>query len=427
MGHDRAVPIGVDPSRLARALHDAHDSFVSTGDVHPALRSLVLDSWRRSVGDGVDPEHQLAPIRLDDAALADVRAAHPLRTVMPVIRRLLTDSATDAGLMVAVSDAVGQLLWVEGDPVLRARAEATHFVAGADWSEGAIGTNAPGTALALGEAVQIFGPEHLSRPVASWSCSASPIRDPDTGAVLGVLDLSGGPDVVSLSSVGLVRATVAAVEAQLRIERLTPTRPRARASGSRSRPRIDVLGTHAAAVQHWGTTTRLTLRHSELVLLLAMSADGLTAGQLAVALSEDELPEVTIRAELSRLRTVLTPLELLSRPYRFGEEVDTDVVRLRRLLASGALRRAVALYRGPVLPMSQAPAVEQLRDDLHLQLRSALLGADDADALLAFADTPHGRYDLEVWERGLECLPASSPRRFQVEEHVRALEVEHGL
>lgn len=426
MGHDRAVPIGVDPSLLARALHDAHDAFVSTGRAHPALRPVVLDSWRRSVTNGVDPEHQLAPIRLDDAALAEVRAAHPLRTVMPVIRRLLTDSATEAGLLVAVSDAAGQLLWVEGAPVLRSKAEATHFVAGADWSEAAAGTNAPGTALALGEAVQIFGPEHLSRPVATWSCSASPIRDPDTGAVLGVLDLSGGPEVVSVPSVGLVRATVAAVEAQLRIERLSPTRPPARASRSRPRPRLDVLGTHAAVLQLWDSTTRLTLRHSELGLLLAISADGLTAGQLAVALSEDELPDVTVRAELSRLRTVLGPVALLSRPYRFGQPVDTDVARLRRLLEAGALRRAVALYRGPVLPMSQAPAVERLRDDVHRQLRSSLLGSADADALLAFVDTPHGREDLEVWERGLECLPASSPRRVQVEEHVHALERELG-
>ena len=119
---------------------------------------------------------------------------------MPVIRRLLVESAADAGLLVAVSDAVGQLLWVEGSPSMRSRAEAMHFVPGADWSEISAGTNAPGTSLALDRPVQIFGAEHLARQVAPWSCSAAPIHDPDTGAVLGVLDLTGGAEVAKYVS-----------------------------------------------------------------------------------------------------------------------------------------------------------------------------------------------------------------------------------
>ena len=53
-----------------------------------------------------------------------------------------------------------------------------HFVPGADWSEESAGTNAPGTALALGRPVQIFGPEHLLRPVTA-------------------VELLGGPDPTS--------------------------------------------------------------------------------------------------------------------------------------------------------------------------------------------------------------------------------------
>ena len=116
---------------------------------------------------------------------------------MPVIRRLLIDDAADAGLLVAVSDAAGRLLWVEGCPSLRARAEGMRFLPGADWSESSAGTNAPGTALALGEPVQIFGPEHLVRQVTPWSYSAAPIREPDTGAVLGVLDVTGSAEVAN--------------------------------------------------------------------------------------------------------------------------------------------------------------------------------------------------------------------------------------
>jgi hypothetical protein len=345
---------------------------------------------------------------------------------MPVIRRLLVEGAADAGLLVAVSDAAGQLLWVEGDASLRARAEHMHFLAGADWSEGSAGTNAPGTALALDRPVQIFGPEHLARQVTPWSCSAAPIHDPDTGAILGVLDLTGGAEVATPQSLTLVRATVAAVEAELRIERLSPRTPATTAGSGWSIPSLDVLGGHGATLRHGTTTTRLSLRHSEILLLLSESDDGLTTAELAVALSEDEQAQVTIRAELSRLRTVLGPVELASRPYRLRTAISTDIARVRDDLLAGRLRGAVAHYRGPVLPASEAPAVQRLRDEVHMRVRSELLASDDADALLSFADTTHGRDDYEIWERVLAILPSTSPRHAHVAAHVARLDRDLG-
>ena len=56
-----------------------------------------------------------------------------------------------------------------------------------------MGTNAIGTALAIDHAVQVFSAEHFSAKQHTWWCSAAPIHDPATGAVLGVVDLSG-PD-----------------------------------------------------------------------------------------------------------------------------------------------------------------------------------------------------------------------------------------
>jgi transcriptional regulator of acetoin/glycerol metabolism len=420
------MPHGADPATLSRYLNVAHDAFVSTGSTDPALRSLVRESWRRSVAGGLDPEQALAQIRLDDEALAAIRDAHPLAAGMPVIRRLLVESAADAGLLVAVSDAAGQLLWVEGSSALRTAAEGMHFLPGADWSESSVGTNAPGTALALDRPVQIFGAEHLARQVTPWSCSAAPIHDPDTGAVLGVLDLTGGDEVVTPQSLTLVRATVAAVEAELRIERLSPAPRSSVAASGWSAPSLDVLGGHGATLRHGGTTTRLSLRHSEILLLLAESDDGMTTAEMGVALSDDEQAQVTVRAEMSRLRSVLGPLELGSRPYRLQTAVETDVACVRADLADGQLRRAVARYRGPVLPASTAPAVERLRDELHMHVRSRLLVSDDADALLSFADTAHGRDDFEVWERVLSILPPTSPRHAQVVAHVAHLDDELG-
>jgi hypothetical protein len=424
--HDVAIPPGADPAQLMRFLYRAHDEFVSSGRADPSIRPVVRESWKRSLDGGMDPETSLAAIRLDDQALAEIRAAHPLATGMPIIRRLLIDSAGEAGLVVAVSDAAGQLLWVEGSHSLRSRAESMHFLPGADWTEASAGTNAPGTALALDRPVQIFGPEHLGRPVTPWSCSAAPIHDPDTGAVLGVLDLTGGPEVATAQSLSLVRATIAAVEAELRIVRLTPQRPSTFTTGEWSVPTLEVLGGHGAVFNCGATTSRLSLRHSELLLMIALAPDGLTSAEIAIGLSEDEQAHVTIRAEVSRLRSVIGPLELASRPYRLLNAVQTDVVQVRDHLAAGRLRQAVATYRGPVLPESSAPAIEQLRDNLHMRVRSALLAGTDADALLSFADTGHGRDDFEIWERALHVLPVSSPRYAEVAANVERLEAEQG-
>lgn len=426
--NDLAMPPGADPAALSRYLNAAHDEFVSSGRGDPALRRLVIDSWRRSIDGGLDPEAVLAAIRIDDDLLREVRESHPLAAGMPVIRRLLVESAADAGLLVAVSDAAGQLLWVEGDASLRARAEGMHFVPGADWSEASVGTNAPGTALALDRPVQIFGPEHLARQVTPWSCSAAPIHDPDTGAILGVLDLTGGDEVATPQSLTLVRATVAAVEAELRIARLDPPRSTAavEVSGWRAAPTLQVLGRHGAELRYGGTTSRLSLRHSELLLLLADAGDGYTTAELALALNDDDQAQVTVRAEMSRLRGVLGPVELGSRPYRLTTSVTTDVSRVRDELRAGRLRRAVAAYRGPVLPTSTAPGVERMRDELHMLLRSSLLASDDADAILSFADTTHGRDDFQIWAKALDTLPLSSPRHSQVAAHVAALDLELG-
>jgi hypothetical protein len=61
-----------------------------------------------------------------------------------------------------------------------------------------------------------------------------------------------------------------------------------------------------------------------------------------------------------------------------------------------------------------------------MYVRSCLLAAGDADALLSFADTAHGRDDFEIWERVLAILPLTSPRHAQVAAHVAELDAELG-
>jgi hypothetical protein len=424
----RAWRAGDDPRELSHLLNAAHDRFLSTGRSW-GVRPLIVKSWKRCVRSGLDPEQSIAPVDLVDDALEIWRSSHPLSSVMAIIRRLLVEDATEAGLLVAVSDAAGRLLWVEGDRGLRTRAERMHFVEGALWSEDQAGTNAPGTSLALDQPVQIFAAEHLARRATAWSCSAAPIHDPDTGAVLGALDLTGGDDVAAPHALSLIRATVAAVEGELRLQRLllrTSSAPTASGSSRLADTVLHTLGRSVGVLQRPGGSSRLSLRHSEMLTLLAANPDGLSGDELGVALHGHELASVTLRAELSRLRPLLAPLVLESRPYRLRDRLPTDGAEVRRLLATGDVGGAVALYGGPILPKSESPGVVRLREELHEHLRATLLQVGDADALLRFADTDHGRLDWEIWHAAWSALPASSSRGEQVLAHLAYLDRELG-
>ncbi|HEY0239395.1 MAG TPA: transcriptional regulator, partial [Friedmanniella sp.] len=352
------MPPGSDAASLAHALAGFHDDFLATGRIAPTVRPVVADSWRRSLVGGLDPETGGVPVPLDRPVLDELRRRSPLARTMPVIRRLLVDAATDAGLVVAVTDPDGRILWLEGDPGLRRRAESMHFVAGADWSEARAGTNAPGTALRTGRGVQILGPEHLVRQVTPWSCTAVPIRDPDTRAILGALDITGGLEVAGPQTLALVRATVAAAEAELRIDRLRARGGAGPVHRAAAPARLSVLGRSQALLEHRGRSSALlSLRHSEIVLVLSEHRAGLSGGELEVALSTHGLSSVTVRAEVSRLRSTLGEEMLASRPYALRAPLATDVHRVRAALTAGRLREAVAAYAGPVLPASEAPGV----------------------------------------------------------------------
>ncbi len=414
-----ALPDGAPTAVVTRRLRAAHEALVTRGG-RPAtgrhVRPVVWDSWRRSLGNGVDPDGVPAPVDLLDEDLVAYREAHPLAAVMPVIRRLLVADAEADKMIVAVTDAAGRMLWVEGDRQLRSQAERMHFVAGSRWGEDVVGTNAPGTALALDTPVQIYGSEHYSRTVQPWSCSAAPVHHPVTGVLLGAIDVTGGDHVASPQVLTLVRATVAAAESELRWlhrEQLAggPALPPRRLPTT---PLLEVLGRERARLTTRDGRTELSLRHSELVLLLAEAAvagEGRSAEQLAAEVHAGDAAAVTVRAELSRVRKLLGEDLVGSRPYRLTSPLDTDLDQVRRLLTRGAVASALDRYSGPVLPRSEAPGVRAARARLTGSLRAAVLRTPRPDLLLRWSRLPEAADDAAVWQALLDVLPVSSPRR----------------
>lgn len=412
-----------DPRRDARSVRAAYRSFLESGVLPPGLHPVVADSWRRSLHSGVDPEDPHTDSDLAHEDLVAYRDGNPLAGVMPVVRELVVDAAADDGLVVAVSDDAGRLLWVEGDRSLRAAVERVGFTEGSVWREERVGTNAPGTALAARSAVQVLGAEHFSRPVQAFSCTAVPIHEPGTGRVLGVLDVTGRQAAASGVVMSLVRATVLSVERELALRAATGTTAQGGPDldGSGQAAELAVLGS-VPVLRTAGAEHRLSLRHAEILLLLATHPRGLSADELAVLLHPGHLSGVTVRAEVSRLRRIVGPLLGGSRPYRLAHPVGTDADVVRERLAVGDVRGALAAYRAPLLPRSGAPAVERLRHELAAELRAAVVAGDDADALDAWTRTDDGADDHTAWTRLAHLADHGSPLWLRARAHVDLLD-----
>jgi hypothetical protein len=210
-----AVTRSTDLRRHARLLHQAHDARLSGAASQAGLRRVVSRSWDRVLSYGVAPDGRT----LDDPAGPETverrRAESPIAKVLPQLRASLTAVAEDAEHIMVVTAADGFVLWREGAMRVGRLADDLGFLPGADWTEASVGTNAIGTALAEHASVQLFSAEHFVRAQHPWTCTASPIHDPRTGEMLGVVDLSGPAPTVHPTTVALVHTAVRLAESGL--------------------------------------------------------------------------------------------------------------------------------------------------------------------------------------------------------------------
>jgi sigma-54 dependent transcriptional regulator, acetoin dehydrogenase operon transcriptional activator AcoR len=170
-----------------------------------SARPIVRASWERSRRTNVSPSLRRAPLALGDEALSEARERVDW---LPFARRAVDQLHGSYGIehVLTMFDAQGHMLSAEGAPGALEGLADINFRPGGDWSEALVGTNGPGTALALGVPVHIVGDEHFCQRWQQWHCAAVPLRDQVTGAALGVLDLSGHRDFAHPHTLDLVVA-----------------------------------------------------------------------------------------------------------------------------------------------------------------------------------------------------------------------------
>ncbi|WP_272474435.1 helix-turn-helix domain-containing protein [Baekduia alba] len=335
-----AVDAATVPAKLARELRDAWEGFVDGRALDaaedsgtPPIRLPIAESWLRSRDAGVDPHgRQSAPSMMELTGARALWDSHPLAIAAPLIEECMAVASVDADHLMVISDASGMLLSIRGDVTLRSRAaDEMNFVEGALWSESGAGTNAVGTALAAEHAVQVFAAEHFTEPVQRWTCAAAPINDPDTGSLLGVIDLTGDMNSVHPHSLSVVVATARAVEQLL------------------------------SARMH-ETDERLRARYAALLGPESAGAALVTASGRVILDPRGMLTDVGVIPRTGGPLVVGSGTELVAEPVQ-----DADLFVVRR---SGPSARGVLL--------TSEPAVRP-----HLRLR--LLGGEPAEAVFAGA------------------------------------------
>ncbi|GLR88942.1 sigma-54-dependent Fis family transcriptional regulator [Bradyrhizobium iriomotense] len=182
------------------------------------VRSAITDSWQRCQQSAVDYRRGQAPMPIRDDRLQRLldkrsRLVQAGASTMALAR----DYMLETGTVMVLTDVDGVVLRLEGDTklALRDAVEKTHLLPGSNWSETTCGTNAIGTALETGQPIQVHATEHFCSGIHRWTCSASVIRDPIDGAVIGVIDISGLSSSYGRPALALAISAAARIEAQL--------------------------------------------------------------------------------------------------------------------------------------------------------------------------------------------------------------------
>jgi GAF domain-containing protein len=408
-----AFDAATDPKSYARVLRRTHAAVLAHDAPPVPLRGLIETSWQRALAAGVDPEHHRVPLDFAADDVLELRAEHPLAPVMPLLRHVLGGIvAADAQQVLVVSDAEGHVLWLEGHPRVRLMAEDISFVEGVRWTEATAGTNAVGTAIALDHSVQVFSAEHLVRVQHDWTCAAAPIHEPETGALLGVVDISGPIATAHPHNLALVTAAAGLAEETLR-RAMHDRHERMKARF------LDALGGDGGAAALLSAQGRVLLARpagwlgERLAVGFGGGAVELPDGSLGTAEPFGEDGALVLRAAPAHARRLAIELDVLGagppRAALDGEPVDlserhVEILALLALEPGGltAEQLALRLYGEAGNPISARAEVSRLRRVLPgvvrarpyrlaarvhsdvLVVRAALRGARPAAALAAY-------------------------------------------
>ncbi len=181
---------------------------------HALVMADIAESWQRSLAARVDPALPYAPLVSSEDSLATRRELEWLGVAESLLAPHL-ETIRESGHVLTLFAADGLMLSSAGAPGTLDLLREIHFTPGSVWDESLVGTNGPGTALALHRPVHVIGAEHFCEAWHPWHCAAVPLFDPRSQRLLGALDISGHQSHVSAYAFGMAQALGRLVEQAL--------------------------------------------------------------------------------------------------------------------------------------------------------------------------------------------------------------------
>lgn len=174
------------------------------------LRPEIERSWRRCRAIGVAGEQSL--IAYSDAPDTDTKL---VRAAAPILDRL-AEQLADTPVTILLADQGATILDRRTGPQsLLGRLDRANVAPGFTFAEQYAGTNGIGTALEERKAFRVRGDEHLLDSLRTLACAGSPIIDPASRAVVGILDITCKLDDANDLMGPLLASAVSDIEARL--------------------------------------------------------------------------------------------------------------------------------------------------------------------------------------------------------------------
>ncbi len=352
------------------------------------LEQSIVSSWQRSTCAEIPKDRCAAPL----VSLQKEGNPSALAYALEHCAQDLKHIAQQSSMVLAIGDIGSTIIWTAASAQMQRAAENVHFIAGGQWREELVGTNALALALKTQQSSCVFSNEHYMSSIHDWVCYAAPIIDPYSKQVLGVIDLS--TTWQKHNSLGVLAAERCAAIIQSALL-------------EHQKQQLFIRAFSVPQILFNGKVLVLTPRQIEILTILALCPQGLTLDSLHQAVyGERKVSIGTLKAEMSQLRDILGGM-LGSRPYRLLVQVQADFLLTEQSLDAGYTDSALKFYTGVFLTKTESPFLCAWRDCLESRLSDAIFKANETDVLLKhLARSPEA---IDAVERLIELMPKTHP------------------
>lgn len=383
---------------LLKQRHDIEQHRMQSSlSIHHAqhIQQSIISSWQRSELANIPSDRVQAPLIHFDSQSSRLYQA------IQQCQHQLQHIALQSDMVMAVADIGSTIIWTASSSDMREKAERVHFVEGGQWREDIVGTNALALSLKTKQSCTVFAVEHIMASVQDWVCYATPIIDPYSKQMIGVIDLSTTWKQHN-NPLGL-----------LAVERCASIIQHTLAEAQQHTLFIRAFGTPQVVLN--GQVLALTPRQIEILVILALCPEGMSLDNLHHAIyGERSVKLGTLKAEISQLRESLGGL-LGSRPYRLLLDIDGDFLQAEYALDAGYLESAFALCTGTFLAKTESPFLCAWRDCLESRLSDMIFKTEQTDILLKHL--AHSPDAVDAIERLIELIPQTHPIHQRLEKY----------